>query len=456
MKLDCTKDFSIKQFLFVAFWVGIFMGSSMLLYITLPAEGHRDIDSAEYETIAQHYVLTGNLSHPEFPHEMPSHTIGYHWFLGIIIYLMSNIHYVFLIQSLLIIVCGLLMYYLTLTIFDTTVALVTLALFYSSIGFAIYAQMLLSEILLSAFLISFIFCFCLFLHAKKIAYLILAGLTLGCSIIVKPVALFFIIIACGFIFFIDNTALYKKIFLSLMLLISFYVPVTSYMLYNKKTFGTFCVTNLINENLHLYFLPNRLLPLVDQTMRASSINALTACTSRAEKLQISKQIFFNILQNQPHIVCYAWFNAMVRTFLGLYSTQLKSMFNPTIQGGSCSFFNMTGNIIERIQKYICFGSISPYLTAICSIEACWRIMQYLLCIIAFIYLWTIKKYLLFFFFGSYIGYFSCITGHDGCGRYRLMFEPILIILSALALVILYQYIVRKQKVFASKEAYSLS
>lgn len=448
------KDFPLKQLFFISFCVGIFLGSSMLLYLMLPAEGHRDIDSSEYETIAQHYALTGELSHPDFPHEMPSHTIGYHWFLGIIMWLMSNIRYVFLIQSLLIIVCGFLMYHLTLILFDKEIALTTLAFFYSSIGFSIYSQLLLSEILLSAFLILFIFCFCLFLHVKKTSYLLLAGFSLGCSIIVKPVALFFVIVVYGFVFFIDCRALHKKFFLSFLLLISFYVPVMSYMLYNKKTFGTFCVTNLINENLYLYFLPNRLLPLVDPTMRASSIEALAACTTRAEKQQISKQIFFNIVQKRPLSVCYAWLNAMLRTFFGLYSTQLKSMFNPAIQGGSCSFFNMEGNVVERIQKYISFGSVSPYLTLICSIEACWRIIQYFLCIIAFVYLWTTKKYLFFFFFSSYIGYFSCITGHDGCGRYRLMFEPILIILSALALVTLYQCIARKQNFF-HKEAYSL-
>jgi hypothetical protein len=38
-----------------------------------------------------------------------------------------------------------------------------------------------------------------------------------------------------------------------------------------------------------------------------------------------------------------------------------------------------------------------------------------------------------FFFLSYLFYFSIITGHDGCARYRLMFEFILILLSSYAI-----------------------
>lgn len=227
------------------------------------------------------------------------------------------------------------------------------------------------------------------------------------------------------------------------------------MAYNKKVFGVFCVTNLVNENIFIYFLPRRILPQLDTPMREIFTEKINACKDYEEKLELSKEIFFTIAKEHPFIICSAWANAMLRTFLGLYSTQLKSMFNPSIQGGSCSFFNMQGAFLERIEKYITFGSKSPYLTLICLIEAWWLIMQYFLVILGFFALLCKKQYSLCFLFGSYISYFSFITGHDGCGRYRLMFEPILILLAAIGIAYLYG-LLRQQKSTTTKLDHQVS
>ena len=415
----------------------VFIIFSFFLYYAIPTiDGHRDIDSTEYEIIGKEYATTGNLYHPEYPAEMPSHTIAYHWFVGIIFSLFNfQPPYIFLTQIFLSILCSVMLYLIALQIFSETTALITLLLFSCNLGFLVYSQLILAEIVLVTFLIVFI-------QYKKPYFLVLAGFLLGCSIIVKPVALFYALPLSFLIFLMIPTPIKKKLSFCALFLSCFYIPVIGYMFYNKRIFDTFAVTNLVHENLFTYFLPRRIIPRLTPIEQEIFLKQIEN-TSEEERPTLRKKIFFDIIQRHPFILCSAWLNAMTRTFLGLYSTQLKSMFNPTIRGGSCSFFKMNGSYRERLQHYITFGSISPLLTIITFLEACWLLLHYFLAVIAVGFLVRNKEYFLLLFFSSYIGYFAFVTGHDGCGRYRLMFEPILLLLAACALATLYRNIKTK-------------
>lgn len=422
--------------------ITVFCLFSLLLYCTIPKKGHCEVDSSEYIEIAQNYALSGNLVNPDHPHVMPSHSIGYHWFLGIIFTLFHHTKYIFLLQILLCILCSTLLYTLASVLFNQMTANAVALLFSCNIGFLVYAQLVLAEILFVTFLIGFITFFCHYILQRTTQYLMVSGLLLGCSIIIKPVALFYGIPLAGLVFIFAKQ---RKIMLSALLLCSFYMPVISYMYYNKIVFNQFCVTNLVNENLFIYFLPRRILPQLEPNKQEIYLNQIAQQRSFEHKLSISKEIFFSIAQERPWIICYAWANAMLRTFLGLYSTQLKSIYNSTIQGGSCSFFRMEGTLLNRIKSYLSFGSLSPYLTLIALWETLWLLIEYLLSIIVLLYLFNQKKYELLLFFCSYISYFSFVTGHDGCGRYRLMFEPILLLLTAFGITLCYAYFVKQQK-----------
>ncbi len=445
----------MKKIIFILGCLTLFIGFSSILYNKLTLKGHRDVDSSEYELIGQYYAATGNLYHPEYPNTMPSHTIGYHWFLGIIFSLFYQSNILFIFQILLGILCSFMLYNLALQLFNQNSAYLVLFLFSFNIGFLVYAQLILAEILLATFLVGFLYFFCLFIKQQNKSNLSLAAFLLGCSVIVKPVALYFITPLSCILFFMPSKTKKHKMILFTLMFSCFYFPIINYMAYNKKVFGIFCVTNLVSENIFIYFLPRRILPRLDTITRENIIQKIDSCKNNEAKLELSKNIFFMILRERPFIIFSAWANAMMRTFFGLYSTQLKSMFNPEIQGGSCSFFNMQGNFLERAQKYITFGSTSSYLSLIALCEAIWLLLQYLFVIIALIYLFLQKKYALLSFFCSYIGYFSFITGHDGCGRYRLMFEPILLLLTALGIVIFYQAFIQQKKV-STKENFQFS
>ena len=72
-------------------------------------------------------------------------------------------------------------------------------------------------------------------------------------------------------------------------------------------------------------------------------------------------------------------------------------------------------------------------------------MRYCAIIIAFIYFISKKKWALFFLFGSWIAYFSGITGFDGCSRFRFMLEGQLLIISAVGFVVMWNMFFKQKK-----------
>ena len=76
-------------------------------------------------------------------------------------------------------------------------------------------------------------------------------------------------------------------------------------------------------------------------------------------------------------------------------------------------------------------------------EAVWTPIRYALITIGFVGLLKEKKYFLATMLFSFILYFAAITGPEGGSRLRLMFEPVLIIMTALGISKLLSYKSRK-------------
>jgi len=121
--------------------------------------------------------------------------------------------------------------------------------------------------------------------------------------------------------------------------------------------------------------------------------------------------------------------------LGLFVTNLKVLVEPNIRGGDISFFKIKGSCWERIANYITTGTQQKWIWFIGIFEAIWLFARYVLCFFTLYSMALQRKLSLLCFFCSYLFYFSMITGHDGCARFRMMFEFLLIILAALGVVI---------------------
>lgn len=98
------------------------------------------------------------------------------------------------------------------------------------------------------------------------------------------------------------------------------------------------------------------------------------------------------------------------------------------------------SLLERLYNYTQFGTDNAVLQIISLLEMLWLFVLYFLLCYALIVLLYKRDYFLILFWGSYIGYITLAAAFDGCGRYRMMLEPVLLILAAFALVEVYKVI----------------
>lgn len=411
---------------------------SAALYFTTPSfDAHQEIDSPEYEEVAQHYVKTDVLGHPV--HGMPVHPAGYYWLLGIL-YKFFSTHQslVFFVQLLLSLLCFWLMYKTAILVFGESVALGTLLLASCNLGFIVFSQLILAEILLVTFLCWFLYCSVLLYHSGKMKHAAQSGLLLAASVLVKPVALFFGLVMPFFVGSVNYGSITNRCKAVVIFLLFFYIPLLGYMAYNYKFFNNFAVTTLHTGNLYYYFLPRRILPRLSERERHEVQNYLDA-SSNAKKLEKrSAYIFYHLLYKHPVIYMTALIESMIKIFFGLYSTQLKVMYNTLLRGGTLSFFAMEGSsMLGRLYKYTQFGTDNAVLKIISFFELCWLFVLYFLLCYALVLLLCKKNYYLILFWGSYVGYITLAAAFDGCGRYRMMLEPVFLMLACYAIIELY-------------------
>ena len=97
-------------------------------------------------------------------------------------------------------------------------------------------------------------------------------------------------------------------------------------------------------------------------------------------------------------------------------------------------------------KYILFsfGTSLRILISLGIIEACWNMIRYLFVLLGLICLLFKRRFAAIMLLTSYIFYFSMITGHDGCGRFRVLFEFPLLILAAVGFIFFFNLIRKKQ------------
>lgn len=436
-----------------------FLLFSWFLYYTIPyQDGHRELDSGEYESIANNFALTGRLNHAVAPFKMPSHTIGYHLFLGVIyrFFGLGAVGVVVLIQVMLGLLCCLIVYGMALQLFGPSVALVSLFLAACNLGILVYAQLLMADVLMLTLLLGFLYLFIGFVYDQDLKKLAFAAFILSLSVIVKPVAIYFIVPLMFFIWCALKDSARVKLFACIIAASIFYAPLVGYMAYNYSMYGIFAVTTLVRENLYVYFLPRRILPRLEPELQKNINKKIEATQSEAEFMKVSEEIFNDLVKTRPLLFCFAWCESMFKVFFGIFSTQLKILYNGSIKGGCCSFFAMPGNNAwERLHQYASFGSANKWLTLIAYADIIGLLVRYILVFIAFLLLLQARNYFWLLFFNCYIGYFTFVTGHDGGGRYRMMFEPLLIILAAYALVWLY-YVMQKYLSQNKKERYGAS
>jgi 4-amino-4-deoxy-L-arabinose transferase-like glycosyltransferase len=428
---------------------------SLLLYFTTPSfDAHQEIDSPEYEEVAYEYVKTGVLAHPQ--HGMPVHPAGYYWLLGILYtYISTNQSVVFFVQWVLSLFCFWFIYKTALVMFGLPVALGSILLASCNLGFIVFSQLILAEIFLVTLLSWFLYCVVMLYQSRNIKYAARSGLLLVASVLVKPVALFYGLAMPFFVGGVNLGSFANRFKAILLFLLFFYLPLVGYMIYNYKLFNTFAVTTLHTGNLYYYFLPRRILPRLEERERKEVEQYLAVTNPKKLEHRLSF-VFFDLLAKHPFIYAVALIESMIKIFFGLYATQLKVMYNTVLRGGSLSFFAMHGSsLLCKLYNYTQFGTDNAILKIISLFELCWLFVLYFLLSYAFVSLLYKRRYFFILLWGSYVGYITLAAAFDGCGRYRMMLEPVFLILAVYALLELYTGL-KNYCVFYAKRLYARS
>jgi len=422
----------------------LFLACSLLLYHAVPnASSHLDIDSVGYDIIATHFADTHNLSDPRDMASAPIQPVGYPLFLGLI-YASAGHDYAYVVfaQLLVLLMAGWILCAIAQQLFNRAVALLSVALCLVTLGFFIYPQFLLAEVLCLFFILGFFERFLSFMRTGLTNQLWQAGLPLGISVLVKPMALLYIFCLLPVLIFYKHKK-YKWVHACLILTISFYAPIISYMSYNYYRYNRFALAPMTELNMYQCFL-SKVIAHVDgvpvQQVLDNQLAFKGAHTFDSAGWDGAKKLFFKYVRQHPLACVRVWLTNVTKTLVGLYSTQLKVLLEPSIKGGDHSFFKISGTYYERAMGYIMQGTTSAVVKTLSFFEVVWSIIRWMLVFIAFFVLLSRKYYMICWLFGSFIAQSAFVTGMDGCCRYRIMFEPLLIILAAVGIVVILAWI----------------
>ena len=422
-----------------------FIIASFFLYRAVPnISAHFEIDSTGYDMVAKHFYYTNNLLDPAQPKSAPIQPVGYHFFVGLL-YKIFGIHpaYIIWTQIFLCLVAGWLLVSLTQQLFGTTVAKITALLLPINIGFLVYAQFLLAEILLVTILLGFWHRLFTWLKTDRIMHAFQTGLLLGISVLVKPIALMYVWVLLPIVWCTYIASFRKKIIGLGALLCAFYIPVFGYMLRNYFLYDTFAFAPMMELNIYQCFL-SKVISRVENISVTDVINNKLRFTGThaldTHGWDHARSVFFHYLTHYPHIYLLVWLENVLKTMVGLFTTQLKVLLNPAIKGGACSFFAQHGTMIQRLYNYIVYGSCATWVTIISFFHAGMLLVQYICATVALILLGKKRRYSICSLFVSFILVSAFMTGMDGCCRYRMTFEPLLLMLAAFGIYAIMHYI----------------
>ena len=421
-------------------------GAALFLFFSFAlftvAKTHCDIDSKAY--IERALAMYNHHSFMVTPGEhLPYYALGYSLFLSFVYGVVGNsVGGIVCAQVLLALLCGLILFFTARTLFGQPVALLTFLLFCTNIGVITFAQFILTETLLATFLLLFFACFTAFLQKFSYWSLSLAGLCLGHSIIVKPAALLYVI--CLFPLFLccrQEVSWGKKFSWVLLFIVCMASPVVCYMGHNKATFGVFSLGSLGKVNLYFWLLPNVLAQVHGTTSDHERV-ILQKLDGGYASFERVERLFKETLIHYPHAFLMVWGKNVAKTLLGLFTSNLRLLVDDHVRGGDVSFFKYSGTLLQKIVKYLDGGAACWWLFYIAFAEMVWTILRWIFVFIALGSLFVQRQWVWLYFIGSYISYFSMIAGHDGCARFRLMFEFVLIVLVACGIVLIYEWFLR--------------
>lgn len=399
-----------------------FVLCSFVLYWYAPScVAHFEGDSLRYDVLARLFP---------FINCIPLEVLGYPFFIACV-YWLSGVQLWLLVTAQVLLSIGFLLIARRIAriIFGEQAALLLVFLWAFNLGFLIYSQLVLIEILYAFLLIVFVERMVMCILRPTVWLAAQAAFVLGVSVLVRPAALFFAPICVLLLLIIPQKRFVERIVHSLLFLIIFYTPITLYMSANYFFFGQFVLCPVMNVNLFKFFYPKLVVAFT-----AAGV-AVPAQLHQDITHAMTTQVFDRVVQMRllqvvlvaPWIAIKIWIVNMAKSMFGLYSVEWKLYFG--FLKTSRSFFIIDASFPGRVHTYICSGASHWWLWVIGYYELVYLLVQYSAACVGW-YILSRRQLVLAVFSFVFIGYFAWVTGPDGSGRFRMMLEPWLLVLAA--------------------------
>ena len=397
-----------------------FLLSWGLFYLVPHIHYHQDIDSGAYLQAAHFFLEDGSF---QKLHAVPYYGLGYPFLLALLKKIGGNsLGFIIAVQALLGWFLALLVWRISDQLFNRKAAWIGYFLAITNIGILVFVQFLLTEIVLTLLLSIAAERILTFLRWPRLHLLFTAGVCLALSCTVKAVALFFMLPLFIFI----GTCSQKKLRIRALsiLWIAFGLPYGSYQLFTALTFQQ-AGRSMVGINLCYWYYPH---------LRAH----INGTSSDEERYFLQHKVPYNEVLpmlakdvlKYPVKAILALAKNWIKTLAGLYSTHLKLLMESPYFWAGRSFFHLRGSWIARGVEYITGRTTLLWVKGIALVEAFMLLLRYFVIPFGLLVLYRKRRWRELIFVMLYVGYFIGISGHDGCARFRMMSELLLLALAA--------------------------
>lgn len=413
-------------------WGAVYVGLSVVIGLSVGEVGQRfDVDSSHYVNLAD-WFLNNGLFVPAWS-GLPSTCFGYSVFIALARGVYDSLMSVVALQVLLGLCVVLLTHRLARIWFGPRAAFVAVVFAACNIGLLTYPQMFLMDMFV-CFLLTITFeRLSTFFQMNSMGALGAGGLVLGLVHATRPLGFFYLPLVLVFIYVLSSLKVSRKHSAAILFCVAFGLPVVGVCARNYSMYDVWRVQGIASENMQ-WFLTKAMLGIRGgdlQQKDRDKIAEIHAETYSTEKGDLSHmyELFLKTLIRNPLSIVVSMGREMSKTLGGLYSTQLKMLF----RGGQWkirSFFEGDLPLWERVHLYCAHGASSRLLVMVAMMEGVWQFIRYVLIAFCVFFLIRLRKWNLLLFFLMTILCFVGMTFFDGCARYRLMIEPLLLVLTA--------------------------
>lgn len=363
---------------------------------------HYEVDSYAYE--AQAYTLFSESRPQGVPLEPP----GYSMFIAAVYRLLptrpASIVFVQVLLAVALLAC---VGWATHNLFNISTASIALLFLSINLNLLLFCQYLLIDVLF-CFLVTAFFGLtirALQLHSHK---MFLAAFTIiGLSLWIRPALLWFIPVYSIFLWCMSISK--RTIGVGVILCISSLVGL---LIYHWNIYGVITIGNVSTINLFSLYVPRLCATAGITEYPHTLIDVIRASLSH------------------PLATTQVLVTQWIKTLFAPATTQLHVAVHPYLTGGTHSFASYGGTLVNRASHYLLGPTPTPVLSFICIVEALWTWVRWLFITVGLVTMYRHTQYAALTFTILITGYLVFVTGPEGCGRLRLMIEPILVILSA--------------------------